>query len=134
MPVQTDWSRRAAVADWLSANGIDPNTVPLDGDLLVEDAEDGRVIRCETFVHSETGAKVMDPRGVEAREVRIVPLAVEPPEWWTPYEKPTREQLLAAVDRVRALCEELKPNTEFVPIEVIEHALTGDRTKEQPGA
>jgi len=104
MPAQTDWSRRAALCDWLTANGIEPNIVPIDGDLTIGDTEHGRVIRCETFVQKD-GAKVMDPRGGEAYEIRTVPLLVEPPEWWTPYEKPTRETLLAAVDRVRKLHE-----------------------------
>lgn len=103
MPVPTDWTRRTALADWLTANGIDPHTVPIDGDLTIIDTDNGRAIRVETFVH-ENGAKVIDERGeAEAREIRTVPLAVEPPAWFEPYEKPTREQLLTAADRVRTL-------------------------------
>jgi hypothetical protein len=103
MAIQTDWSRRTELCDWLTANGIAPNTVPIDGDLLIVDTEDGRTIRYETFVRAKTGAKVMDPRGSEAYETHTVPLKTEPPAWFEPYEKPTREQLLTAADRVRAL-------------------------------
>jgi hypothetical protein len=103
MAIQTDWSRRTALADWLTANGINPHDVPIDGDLLIEDTDDGRAIRYETFVRTETGAKVMDPRGRDAYETHSVPLKTKPPAWFEPYEKPTREQLLATVERVRAL-------------------------------
>lgn len=104
MAVQTDWSRRTALREWLTANGIEPNTVPVDGDLTIVDTDGGRVIRCEVYALAEDGRLQLDDRGVsEARETRTVPLVVEPPVWWTPYEKPTREQLLAAVERVRKL-------------------------------
>jgi hypothetical protein len=102
MAIQTDWSRRTELCDWLTANGIEPNTVPIDGDLTIVDTEHGQVIRYETFVQKD-GAKVMDPRGGDAYEIHTVPLVAEPPAWFEPYEKPTREQLLAAADRVRAL-------------------------------
>jgi hypothetical protein len=103
MPVSTDWARRAQLCDWLAANGIEPRDVPVDGDLLIVDTDDGRAIRCETFVRID-GKLTLDDRGSNtAREIRTVPLAVEPPAWWTPFVKPTREQLLATIDRVRVL-------------------------------
>lgn len=102
MAVQTDWSRRDALRDWLTANGIEPNIVPIDGDLTIVDTEHGRAIRYEAFVQKD-GAKVMDPRGGEAYEIRTVLLVTEPPAWWTPYEKPTREQLLTVLERVRRI-------------------------------
>lgn len=103
MAIQTDWSRRTALAEWLTTNGINPLDVPIDADLLVVDADGARTIRVETFVRKD-GAMVMDERGErEAREIHTVPLKTEPPEWFEPYEKPTREQLLTAADRVRAL-------------------------------
>lgn len=103
MPVQTDWSRRAALCDWLTANNIDPNLVLTDADLTIEDTDEGRVIRVEVCVVDEGGRKTLGERGPIATEIRTVPLAVEPPAWFEPYEKPTRAQLLAAVERVRAL-------------------------------
>lgn len=104
MAVQTDLGRRTALCDWLTANGIEPNAVPVDGDLTIIDTDEGRAIRVEVFVRTEDGKLALDERGVDvAMEVRTVPLVVEPPEWWTPYEKPTREQLLAVIERVRKL-------------------------------
>ena len=50
------------------------------------------------------GRLVLNDRGDDAAiERRTVPLLVEPPAWWEPYEKPTRATLLSAVERVRAL-------------------------------
>lgn len=104
MAVQTGWSRRTALCDWLTANGIDPNFVLVDGDLTIVDTDEGRIIRVEVCVADENGRKQLDERGEHiATEIRMVPLVVEPPTWWTPYEKPTREQLLAVVERVRSL-------------------------------
>jgi hypothetical protein len=104
MAIQTDWSRRTALADWLTTNGIDPHDVAADGDLTIIDTEQGRVIRCEVFARSAEGAVQLDERGENiAVKMVTLPLKVEPPEWFEPYEKPTREQLLTAADRVRAL-------------------------------
>ncbi|MFJ1650069.1 hypothetical protein ACIOC2_01375 [Streptomyces sp. NPDC088337] len=92
-------SRRAAVCDWLTANGINPNHVPVDSDLTIEVTEQGRVIRFEAFVLNDDGHPQIDERGQHAvREVRTTPLHQEPPEWWEPYQKPTREQLTADLD------------------------------------
>jgi hypothetical protein len=104
MAVQTDWSRRHALCEWLTAHGIEPNTVPVDGDLTIIDTDDGRAIRVEITPRTEDGRLTRNDRGTDAvREIRTVPLVVEPPAWWRPYEKPTREQLLARADQVRAL-------------------------------
>lgn len=104
MALHLDHSRSDALCAWLTANGIEPNTVPVDADITICDTDDGRVLRCEVFTLGVDGRKVLDDRrDSPAYETRAVPLVAEPPEWWTPYEKPTREQLLAAADRVRAL-------------------------------
>jgi hypothetical protein len=104
MAVQTDWGRRDALCDWLTANGIDPHDVPVDGDLAIVDTDAGRAIRVEVELRSEDGRVLLDEREHRAaRELRTVPLVVEPPDWWEPYEKPTRATLLTAVERVRAL-------------------------------
>lgn len=103
MPLATDHARRRALCEWLTAHDIEPHDVPIDGDLTIQDTDEGRVIRCEVFVAVDE-AKVVDARGERgAREMRTVPLAVEPPAWFVPYVKPTREQLLASVERVRKL-------------------------------
>lgn len=94
--------RHDALADWLTANGINPADVPIDGDLTIADTEHGRVIRCEVFALTDDGKHQLDDRRENvATEIREVPLKTDPPAWWQPYEKPTREQLLATLERVR---------------------------------
>lgn len=96
--------RRTELANWLTANGIDPRDVLVDADLSIIDTDNGRAIHYEATVCDTTGRLVIDARGDRlATEMRTVPLQTEPPKWWTPYVKPTREQLLAVVDKVRAL-------------------------------
>jgi hypothetical protein len=103
--------RRKELCDWLTANGIDPRTVPIRGDLTIGAEDDQRVIRYEAFVLTDDGRQTCDPRGEgvdgAAVERRTVPLLVEPPDWWEPYEKPTRSMLLAAVERVRKAVTDL---------------------------
>lgn len=102
MAIQTDWGRRDALCDWLTANGIDPHDVPVDGDLTIVDTDAGRAIRVEVELRGENGGVLLDERQHQAaREIRTMPLLVEPPDWWEPYEKPTRPVLLAAVGRAR---------------------------------
>ncbi|WP_405960806.1 hypothetical protein OG235_27975 [Streptomyces sp. NBC_00024] len=96
--------RRKELCDWLTANHIEPRDVPVRGDLAVDTVDGQRVIRYEAMLHSADGRLMLDDRGEDvAIERRTVPLLVEPPDWWEPYEKPTRATLLAAVERVRAL-------------------------------
>lgn len=104
MAIQTDWGRRDALCNWLTANGINPADVPIDGDLTIIDTDTGRAIRVEVELRGEDGRVLLDEREHRAaRELRTVPLLVEPPSWFEPYEKPTRATLLAAEERVRAL-------------------------------
>lgn len=94
--------RRKELCDWLAANNVDPRTVPFHGDLTTDTVDGRRVIRYEALVFNADGRIVPDERGeAEAIERRTVPLLVDPPDWWEPYEKPTRSTLLDAVDRVR---------------------------------
>ncbi|MFI1472062.1 hypothetical protein [Streptomyces wuyuanensis] len=105
-------SRREALCAWLTANEINPGDIPTDGDLIIHTRTDGtRVIRYEVFVRDTAGLILVDDRGARtAIESRETPLIVEPPDWWRPFQKPTREQLLATVQRVRALHAK-NPNT-----------------------
>lgn len=104
MALYVDDTRQTALAEWLFANGFDPHDVPIDADLTITDTDGGRLIRCEVLTRGVDGALVLDDRSEKpATEIRALPLKLEPPEWWTPYEKPTREQLLAVVGRVRKL-------------------------------
>lgn len=97
--------RREAVCAWLTANNIQPSDVPVNGDLYLTPGPDGVIhIHYEAFHLNREGRRHLDERGQHAAiERRSTPLLVDPPDWWEPYRKPTRDQLLAAVDRVRAL-------------------------------
>jgi hypothetical protein len=105
MAVKTDYARRDALCAWLTANGIDPNDVPIHGDRVIEPGpDDTRMIRYESYIRDDNGSITVDESGNGAAiETRRVPLVVEPPAWWVPFEKPTREQLLARAERVRVL-------------------------------
>jgi hypothetical protein len=97
--------RREALCAWLTANGIDPNTVPIEADLYLAPDPDGRLhIHYEAFHLDSNGRKHVDERGKNAAiERRSTPLAVDPPDWWEPHRKPTRDQLLNVLAKVRDL-------------------------------
>lgn len=96
--------RRVQLCEWLTANDIDPRGIMYDSDLSIIDTDDGRAIRYEMTVRNADGRIVLDDRGERvATEMRTVPLKTEPPEWWQPYVKPTREQLLDVVRQVSSL-------------------------------
>lgn len=82
MAVLPSEARRLAICEWLTANGINPNIVPLHAGLETATRPDGtRVIRFEAYIRDEAGRLLAD--GDEpAREDREVPLLVEPPENW----------------------------------------------------
>jgi hypothetical protein len=109
MPSREDYTtRREAYAAWLTANGIEPGHVLLDADVYIETApDDTRHIVYEACHLNADGRRQVDERGNGVATVRrTTPLLVEPPDWWEPYRKPTREQLLEAVERIRALHRE----------------------------
>lgn len=96
--------RRQALCDWLTANGINPSNVPRDADMTITNRPDGRTLRCEVYDLTPDGYRQVDERGDRVAVITVsVPLKVEPPKWWQPYEKPTRDALLAASERVRTL-------------------------------
>jgi hypothetical protein len=106
MPSPQDYTtRREAYCAWLTANHINPNDVLCDADVYIETGPDGtRHIAYEACHRDAEGRKQVDERGDGvALERRTTPLLVEPPDWWEPYRKPTRDELLAADERVRAL-------------------------------
>jgi len=114
----TEGDRREALCAWLQANGINPNDVPIRGDLYLEpspagDPYTGRYIHYEAFHRDSDGHRHVDERGTKvAVERRSTPLLVDPPDWWEPYRKPTREQLLGAVESLRKLIEKGSPPSE----------------------
>jgi hypothetical protein len=113
----TPWpeNRREALCEWLRANGVDPDSIPQDADLYLEPAPEGdpytgRYLHYEAFHLNSDGRRHVDERGHgAARERRRTPLLVDPPDWWEPYRKPTRDQLLEVVDKLRKLVDAGSP-------------------------
>lgn len=82
VPAETPFGPIAAVADWLSANGIDPRDVPIEGPITIEPNPEGhgQCIRYAALLHDEHGRRYQDPAtGDAAREERTAPLKAEPP-------------------------------------------------------
>ncbi|MDX2702179.1 hypothetical protein PV350_04870 [Streptomyces sp. PA03-6a] len=118
------WSeRREQLCAWFTANGVDPHDIPINGDCTIVEENDQRTIRYEAHVRTPDGKLTLNERGTDvATEVRTAPLIVEPPDWWQPYEKPTREQLAAERDgayreraHLIALLAELTPGAVITP-------------------
>jgi hypothetical protein len=74
---------RVALCRWLTANGIDPNVVPLHTSLSIDEVDGSRVIRYEEFVLTEDGRKQVDPENPELAWRRTVtaPCRKMPPSW-----------------------------------------------------
>ncbi|MGW2740664.1 hypothetical protein ACWC4D_41550 [Streptomyces sp. NPDC001288] len=90
--------RREAVCAWLTANDIRPADVLVDADITIEDSPNGQVLRVEVFDLTPDGHKQLDQTGqLVATKFVTVPLKAQPPEWWQPQVKPTRDQLMAAI-------------------------------------
>jgi hypothetical protein len=75
---------RTALAEWMTANGIDILTVPLESDFAITEEPDGRrLIHYQEFVRDqETGSILADPvsRSPVQRSA-TAPCIVEPPAW-----------------------------------------------------
>lgn len=81
--VETPYGPVAAVADWLRANDIDPNDVPIEGPITIETEASvrGWSIRYVAHLRNEQGRKYVDETtGEVAQEQRTAPLKVAPPE------------------------------------------------------
>jgi hypothetical protein len=75
---------RQALCEWLTANGIDPNTVPLyDSGLRITEQDGQRIICYTEYVLTDTGRKQTNPD--DSRKVWMrpasVPCKTEPPAW-----------------------------------------------------
>ena len=69
-----------ALHDWLRANGLDPRDVDL-APITVEQRDGRRVIRYTAALRDAAGYRYRDPvTDGAAREERVVPLVVEPPQ------------------------------------------------------
>jgi hypothetical protein len=103
-------SRQAALCAWLTDNGINPADVPQDADITIDKGPTRRFLRCEVYDRTPDGHLQAGPDDRVATMVVNVPLKVEPPDWWQPQIKPTRDQLLDAVQLVRALVDAGPPS------------------------
>lgn len=81
--VPPDEERRVALCEWLTANGIDPNTVPLHSSFSVLEDTGVKTIRYQECVLTADGRKQVDPEDNESVWIRdaTAPCTVEPPAW-----------------------------------------------------
>lgn len=85
------YHRREAMAAWLTANGVDPNDVPLHADITVDDQNGRRVIRYEAFQRDGNGnILVADDGTSSAVEERTTPLTAAAPAELAVYVDPPR--------------------------------------------
>lgn len=98
---------RTAVADWLTALGLATRDIPADTDLYITGTGATRTLHYDVWVRGADGRFLLDLDGEPIAEPRTTPVTVEPPQHWQPRQRPTREQLLAAVERARAIADEL---------------------------
>lgn len=74
---------RIAICEWLTANGIDPKSVPLtDHKLRIVTENDQRAIHYTEYVLTDDGRKQIDPEDPEAVWMRDTsrPCLVAPPK------------------------------------------------------
>lgn len=71
---------RAVLAEWMTANGVDPATVPLESTFAITDEPAGRLIHYIEFVLTSDGHKQVDPdhRDEVWTRTASVPCTVEP--------------------------------------------------------
>ncbi|MFM9604261.1 hypothetical protein [Streptomyces turgidiscabies] len=82
VPVETPYGPMDAVADWMRANDIDPNDVPIDSPISIEPDTAGgdSRIRYTAHLRNEQGRKyVEETTGDVAQEERTTPLKAKPP-------------------------------------------------------
>jgi hypothetical protein len=72
---------RVALAEWFTANGIAPNTVPLHTTLSIVTTDGARSIHYQEFVLTSDGHKQVDPNDDQSEWVRdaTAPCTVDPP-------------------------------------------------------
>ena len=115
-PPPADETRRDAVCAWLRANGINPAHVPRDADINIGVNPAGRYIELDLFDLAPDGKKQIDEHGENAAILTArVPLKVEPPVWWEPNVKPTRDQLLHLVEQLEKLTTQGPPGDRSAP-------------------
>lgn len=98
--IANDQQLRTELFDWLRANGIEPNDIPIDSTVTIEPGDCGSAVRHTHFIRhtaylrNEHGRHYLaDPDHPDkgaAREERTVPLIVPLPDTWPqPITPPT---------------------------------------------
>lgn len=75
---------RLALCEWLTANGIPIDSVPIDSEFaIVDEPDDQRLIHYTEFVLTADGHKQIDPETPDTAWKRptSAPCTVEPPAW-----------------------------------------------------
>ncbi|MFJ1865516.1 hypothetical protein ACIOD1_12875 [Streptomyces sp. NPDC088097] len=89
---------RTQVAAWLTCLGINPNRVPINGDLYIDEGAAGRELHYDEYVFDTNDRPLLDERDSLLTAPKACPLTVEPPEHWQPYRKTTVEEVEAERD------------------------------------
>jgi hypothetical protein len=82
LPYPTE-QQRLALCEWLNANGINPNSVPLESSFAITEDNGQRVIHYTEFVLTADGHKQVDPEDNTTawRRKATAPCTVQPPAW-----------------------------------------------------
>jgi hypothetical protein len=77
-------AKRVALCEWLTANDIDVDTVPIDSDFEIIEGPDGqRLLQYTEFVRSEGGGIKVDPEDGQSawKRTTTAPCKTDPPTW-----------------------------------------------------
>lgn len=98
-------SRFEQLRKWLQQNGIAPESVPIDADIVTGSDPDGAAwLRCEIYLRNRDGDILLNDSATgPAIITTVVPLVAPPPEWFQPRIKPNRERFVQAVAAVSKL-------------------------------
>jgi hypothetical protein len=83
-PDLVETGRREELCQWLHANGIDPDDVPINAEISIEPTKPkgAQLIRYTVYLRDTNGRKYCGPATDDAaQEERTVPLLVQPPRW-----------------------------------------------------
>jgi hypothetical protein len=82
-PLHVAQGRAEEISAWVAANGIEPDDVSTNHDLIVEDVAGVLSIRCTVYLRTLDGSKYVDGALDDAAVAeRRVPLLVLPPDSW----------------------------------------------------
>lgn len=92
-PHLVETGQREGLCEWLRANGIAPDDVPISAEISIEPFTLGgdRAIRYTAYLRNAEGHKYHDEDiGDAAQEERITPLVTDPPAAWHTHQENDR--------------------------------------------